>query len=304
MDKKLLIIGLVAVVALAVVGCAAKQQPAAEEPEETTETEEKNEVLAGKDEETGIRYISFGHGPKTMVIVPGLSTAYVTDNAQAVAGSFAAFADDYTIYLFDVREEVPEGYTVNDMSDDMVKVINKLGLEHLYLYGCSMGGMETMYVAGTYPQLVEKAVVVSTSCEANETLTAVIGKWVNLAKEGKLTEMTSDMGQKIYSASVYEANKEAFVAMADGLKGNMLSRFINSGTAVLNMDMADTAAKIECPLLIIGAKGDQVVSGAASERIAEITGGELITYSEEYPHAIYDEVPEVKEKAKAFFDAE
>lgn len=57
----------------------------------------------GKDDATGIRYLSFGHGAKTMVIVPGLNIGYVTDAAQAVAEGFAAFVEDYTVYLFDIR---------------------------------------------------------------------------------------------------------------------------------------------------------------------------------------------------------
>ena len=59
-------------------------------------SEEKKNII-GKDANTGIRYVSFGHGEKTMVVAPGLSTGFVVDNAQAVADVFSAFTDEYTV---------------------------------------------------------------------------------------------------------------------------------------------------------------------------------------------------------------
>ncbi|MCF0114934.1 MAG: alpha/beta hydrolase [Erysipelotrichaceae bacterium] len=302
--KKLLVMLLCAA---ALVGCTAKvedTQTEVAETEEVTAVEESEGIIVEKDEETGIRYFSFGHGEKTLVIVPGLSISYVTDSAQAVEASFAAFADNYTVYLFDVREEVPEGYTIEAMGEDLASVIKKLGLEKVHLYGCSMGGMESIYIAGTYPELVEKVTVVSSACEKNAMLEEVLGNWISCAEEGKLTELTTDMGQKIYSEAVYEANKEVFAGMADGLDEVALTRFIRSAKAIVDLDLTKQAAKITCSVLVVGAEGDHVLSAEASRKIAEITGGELVMYPEEYPHAVYDEAPEVKEKARAFFDAE
>ncbi len=249
-----------------------------------------------------IRHISFGTGKKTMVIVPGLSIGYVTDYAQAIENAFSAFVDDYTVYLFDVRDDVPENYTVRDMGEDLVTAIKGLDLDHVYLYGCSMGGMESMYVAGEYPELVEKIVVAASACKSNDTSDAVIGNWIRLAAAGRYHELTENMGKLINSQRVYEASSKAYSAMADGLSSESAHRFINIANAIPKMDISETAAKINCPILILGSKGDKVLTAEASAVIAEITGGELYLYGAEYPHAVYDEAPDLRDRVKAFFD--
>lgn len=259
-------------------------------------------LLLGKDAATGIRYLSFGHGPKTMVIVPGLNIGYVTDAAQAVAEGFAAFAADYRVYLFDIREAVPADYSLEAMAEDLAVAIRGLGLQRIYLYGASMGGMESICLASKHPELVEKLAVASSSCLGNETSEAVIGGWIRLAEEGKCRELTADMGRRIYSAPVYEAFRETFAAMADGLDGEALTRFRNTARVIRNLDLRERAAKITCPVFVLGSLGDRVLTAAGAKKIAELTGGELYIYGEETSHAIYDEIPELRQRVKAFFD--
>ena len=262
-----------------------------------------NFIGCGKKEEAPVlRNISFGHGDKTMVVVPGLSIGYVTDNAEAIEKSFAQFTDEYTVYLFDVRDDVPEDYTMEQMGEDLVGAIKNLGLKDIYMYGCSMGGMECIYVAGTYPELVKKVVVASSACKANETSDKVVGNWISLAKAGDNHALFEDMGQKIYSKAVYEASKDKFATMADGITNEALTRFVNTASAVKGMDLSKKAEAIKCPMLVLGSKGDMVLTPDASSQIAEITGAELYMYGEEYPHAVYDEVPNFKDKVLEFFN--
>ena len=237
-----------------------------------------------------------------MVVVPGLTIGYVTDNAKAIEEAFSAFTDEYTVHLFDVRDDVPETYTIRDMGEDLAAAIRALGLDRVYLYGCSMGGMESIYVAGKYPGLVEKLAVASSACRAGETADASIGGWIRLAGEGKRHELTDSMGRLIYSQGVYEASKEAFSAMADGLTGETLQRFIRTAKVIPGMDLTAEAAAIQCPVLVLGSRGDRTLGVEGAVQIAELTGGELYLYGEAYPHAVYDEAPDVRERVKAFFD--
>lgn len=238
-----------------------------------------------------------------MVIVPGLSIEYVTNSAQAIEAAFSAFTDEYTVHLFDVRDDVPEGYTIRDMGEDLATAIKTLGLTHIYLYGCSMGGMQSIYIAGTYPELVEKLAVAASSCKANDISNAVFDNWIRLAGEGKYHELTDTMGKQIYSPHIYEAIRPVFSAMADALTPESAARFIRTAGVIPNLDITKEAAEIKCPILVLGSKGDQVLAVEASCLIAEITGGEFYLYGEESSHAIFDEEPDLRERVKAFFDS-
>lgn len=249
----------------------------------------------------GLRYVSFGSGAKTMVVIPGLSLNFVTDSAELLERAFADFSDEFTLYFFDVREDVPEGYTLHRMADDLAAAFEGLALRDIYLLGCSMGGMEAICVAGRYPELIKKAVVAASSCRANETSDGVFTKWIQLARERKCHELTADMGRKIYSPAVCEASRDAFSAMADGLTDALLSRFVNSASAMVGADITQEAAAIKCPLFVVGSLGDKVMTAAASDKIAETAGARLFIYGEEYPHALYDEAPDFHARVRAFF---
>ena len=249
-----------------------------------------------------IRHISFGTGPKNMVVVPGLSIGYVTDNAQAIEDIFSAFTDDYTVHLFDIRDDVPENYTIRAMGEDLVTAIKSAGLDSIYLYGCSMGGMQSIYIAGKYPELVEKLAVAASACKAGDIANTVVGNWISLAEAKKYRELTESMGKLLYSPNVFEASREAFRAMADALTSDIVTRFINTANVIPNMDLTEEAADIKCPVLVLGTEGDNVLTAEASSQIAEITGGELFLYGAEYPHAVFDEAPDLRDRVKAFFD--
>ncbi|MDO4978476.1 MAG: alpha/beta hydrolase [Eubacteriales bacterium] len=255
-----------------------------------------------KEVDLGIRHISFGKGDKQMIVVPGLSLGFVTDNAEGLENAFATFTEEYTVHVFDVREEVPENYTLEQMGEDLATTMKSLGLEHTYMYGCSMGGMQCIYIAGKYPELVDKVVVASSACKANETSNKVISNWIQLAKDGKGHELTDDFGKLVYSKAAYEAQKEGLAAMADGLTEETLQRFANTANAIIDMDLSEEAASIQCPILVMGGEGDKVLTPAGSHEIAEITGGEIYMYGEDAPHAVYDEAPDFKDRVFSFFE--
>ena len=67
-----------------------------------------------KTDDFSMQYIRFGSGEKSMVILPGLSVQSVMPLAQDVAKAYEIFSEQYTVYLFDRRAELPE--------DDAVRV--------------------------------------------------------------------------------------------------------------------------------------------------------------------------------------
>ena len=57
-------------------------------------------------------YCRFGHGQTTLVILPGMSVQRVMNSANAIAQSYARLAEDFTFYVFERRNDMPEGYSV------------------------------------------------------------------------------------------------------------------------------------------------------------------------------------------------
>ena len=82
-----------------------------------------------------------GQGPETLVLVNGLADTKETWDAQ-----LPAFAERYRVVTFDNRgigeSSAPPGpYTGAEMADDLVGLVDLLGLERFHVLGISMGGM-------------------------------------------------------------------------------------------------------------------------------------------------------------------
>ena len=56
-------------------------------------------------------YACFGRGEKTLTVLPGLSDGLATVKGKAVllAGSYRPILDDYTVYMFRRKTDMPDG---------------------------------------------------------------------------------------------------------------------------------------------------------------------------------------------------
>ena len=128
-----------------------------------------------------MEFFRFGTGARTLVILPGLSVQSVMGSADAVAQAYDALAQDYTIYLFDRRETLPDVYSVEEMARDTAEAMKALGLKDMYLFGASQGGMMALVIAIEYPELVKKMVLGSTSAHVLPEQFRSIERWIAFA---------------------------------------------------------------------------------------------------------------------------
>ena len=96
-------------------------------------------------------FFRFGHGEKALVILPGLSVDSVMKYADAVADAYRLLTDDFTIYVFDRRKELPSSYSETEMAEDTAEAIRLLGLEQACIFGASQGGTIAIIIAARYP---------------------------------------------------------------------------------------------------------------------------------------------------------
>ena len=108
-------------------------------------------------------YCVFGKGRRNFVILPGLSVKSVMLSAQAVEDAYKVFADEYRVWLFDRRRNMPETYSISEMAEDTAVVMEYLGLEGAYVFGASQGGMIAQVLAMEHPELVRKLVIGSSA---------------------------------------------------------------------------------------------------------------------------------------------
>lgn len=249
-----------------------------------------------------IEYYKFGSGKKIMVMIPGIGIRSCIPLGKSVEAAYKQFSDEFTVYLIERANELKINDSLKDIASDYIKVFEVLRLNNIYLMGASFGGMIGQVITELRNDLINKLVIVSSTCHQNGREDETIAVWSKLAKANKIEELTIHMLNHVYSENIAEMLKENTVKDALTLTDKEIERFIVQDDAMISFSGSEELKVITCPTLIIAAKGDKVFDYKDSIYLNEnIKNSKLYLYEEDKPHAIYDEVLEVKEKVYDFF---
>ena len=247
-----------------------------------------------------MKYFVFGTGKKDFILVPGVGIRDNTLSAEAIVEYYKPFSEDYRVYVFDIREDLPEEYTIDDMTEDLYEAIIGLGVQKAYFNGCSMGGMIVQRMEIKHPELVIKGVLSSTICTISKQAEGTLTFWRDLTAAGDLKKLAEYSCQQVYTKEFYEKFYDFLIDYHVNADKEDARRFIIQLNAILdydNKEVSETTPKT----LVITAKGDQTFSYLEAVDMAEKIGCEALVY-EGYSHAVYDEAPDYLEKVKEFFE--
>lgn len=279
-----------------------------------------------------MRYFKFGHGEKTLVILPGLSIHSVMDSAEAVEKEYALMEDEFTVYVFDRRTEIPANYSIGEMARDTAKAMRILHLSDTYLFGASQGGMiamemalqeslpaettvddasdkdnlkpETFVPGKRNPHLIKKLVLGNTASETNSFQSKVIEEWIEKARKKDTEALYLDFGKRLYSHEVFESVREMLVTMSKSVTEADLKRFIILAGAAKAFNVTRCLKKIMVPTLIIGSQDDGVLGAESTLVMIKAVEGksnfEHYIYNG-YGHAAFDTAPDYRERLLNFY---
>ena len=264
---------------------------------------ERNRVTT---EAFSMDYCRFGSGPRALVILPGLSVQSVMGAAQAIADAYRPLAEDFTIYVFDRRRELPPSYPVAEMARDTAEALRRLGLRQVALFGASQGGMIALSIAIEHPELVGKLVLGSSSAHVQPAQYRVLEEWIRLAQAGDRAGLYLSFGRDIYPPSVFEAYKDTLLRAAESVTEEELRRFVILARGTEGFDRSGELKRLQCPVLAIGVFEDAVLDADATMEIAEKLDDRpdfrLYMYTG-YGHAAFDTAPDYKERILRFLKA-
>ena len=246
-----------------------------------------------------IDYVTFGKGKKNLIMIQGLNTKGIKGAGLSLAYMYRIFAKDYKVFLFDRRPDVTEDITVRDMAEDIAHAMDALKITNADVFGVSQGGMIAQYLAINRPDLVNKLVLAVTLSQNNDTVQEVVNHWILLTEQGKMKELVSDMAVKMYSDEYVERYKPFMPLLTILQKPKDGGRFINLAKSCLTCNTYDELDKIKCPVLVIGGRKDKVLTGKASEEIAQKLNCEIFMY-ENLGHAAYEEAKDFNQRVYNF----
>ena len=257
-----------------------------------------------KTEAFSMDFFRFGKGDKALVILPGLSIQSVMRAADQIAEAYNCLTEDFTVYLFERRKELPAVYSIKDMAEDTATVIRQLGLHDIYLFGASQGGMIAMQLAILYPELVCKMVLGSTVAAVPSDGNSTADRWIRLAQEKNTAGLYLDFAEKIYPPDLFVQYWDILNSAAETVTDEELERFVILANSLNGFNLLSRLGSIDCPVLYINAKDDAVFDTETQAKTIELLQflPNFCVYTYDgYGHAAFDTAPDYKERVRDFF---
>jgi 3-oxoadipate enol-lactonase len=207
-----------------------------------------------------------------------------------------ALAQDRRVLRYDMRghgrSPVPETpYSMADLGTDLVGLLDRNGVERASLYGVSLGGMVSMWVAAHAPERVERLVLCSTS--------AVMGppeSWTERAalvrREG-MRAVADTVVARWFTPAFAASRPDVVAGIRAQLAATPPEGYAGCCEAIREMDQRPDLPSISAPTLVIAAEGDPSTPPAHARTIAGLIPGARLEVLDRGAHLVNVEAPDL-----------
>ena len=217
-----------------------------------------------------------------------------------------ALAERFRVVTYDTRghgdSPGPSGpYSLDDLTDDLVALLDEVGAEQAHVAGLSLGGMTAMRLAIREPARVSRLALLCTSANADPQVfldraaasrsggtaalaPAVVSRWLTPAYAAAHPELVAEL-----EAMIVAADDEGYAACAE---------------VVARLDLRADLGRITAPTLVISGREDPALPPEHQQVIADgIPGAVLLTVSPGAHLANLEATHEVTEALLGHFEA-
>ena len=249
-------------------------------------------------------YARFGVGPKTVVILPGLSDGLMTvrGKARILSQPYRAYFRNFTIYMFSRKDPLPEDCSIREMAADQAEALRLLGIDRVCVLGVSEGGMIAQCLAGDHPGLVERLALAVTAPYANGIVQRFVKSLIEDARRGDHKAIMINSAEAAYSEKKLKRYRRLYPLLGLIGKPKDHRRFLSNANAILRFDARDMLGKIRCPTLILGGEEDKTVGPEASKELHGALAGSVLYMYPGLGHAVFEEAPDFNMRVFGFFD--
>jgi 3-oxoadipate enol-lactonase len=212
---------------------------------------------------------------KPIVLIQGFGGAH-----QGWLFQIPAFKKHFLVVTFDNRgigktDLSKEPYTIRTMADDVIGLMDHLGIDKAHILGLSLGGMVAQEIATTYPGRVRKLVLASTFAsrelsDANPQLQKAFGVQEALSDAG-IQNIDFDRLMKFMTSSAFNRAiyRMLFTFLLRIQRGSInIKGYLEQINAVGGYNTANRLHLIQAPTLVITGTGDRLVAPHCSDLIA------------------------------------
>lgn len=192
-----------------------------------------------------------------------------------------ALRDRYRVLRYDARghggSDVPPGaYTLDQMADDIVSLLDTLGIRSTHFVGLSMGGCVGMTTALRHPDRIASLVLADTTSRYAPPQAAMWDERIRTAETQGMEPLIEPTMRIWFTERFRETAKPAVDRVRDMLRGTDTRGYVGAIRAIASVNLTDAIAAIRCPTLVIVGRDDPGTTVAMAQVMRDrIPGAEL-----------------------------
>lgn len=181
------------------------------------------------------------------------------------------------------RSDKPFGhYTLDQMADDAIAVLDAVGVERAHVVGASMGGAISQIVGLRYPERVISLTLACTACRNHPWRRELLASWAAAASERGMGAMAREAARWVIGPRSFRRLLPAFGWLGPLAMGRTSHAFVAQVRAILDVDesVAEQLATVDIPTLVVVGNQDILTPRGDSEEIADrMPNAELVVIS-------------------------
>ena len=230
-------------------------------------------------------------------VVTGSGPAVVLSNSlgsdhRMWDAQLAELEKRFTVVRYDTRghgvSPVPPGpYSIDDLTDDVVALLDRLDIERAHVVGLSLGGMTAMRLAARNPERVDRMVLLCTAVSLPPSQA-----WTDRAdtvRAGGCIAVADGLVQRWFSPG-YTGDRSFWTSM---IAATPVEGYAGCCAVIAELDLREQLPSIAAPTLVVAGADDPATPPAMLAEIADAIPGARLLVVDDAAHLASAEQPAI-----------